>query len=39
MSWSDAMRHFAPFRDYYMKHHDSPERRWRQKNPAPFRLD
>jgi hypothetical protein len=39
VAWEDVMRQTAPFRDYYMRHHDSPERRLRDKNPAPFRLD
>lgn len=38
MSWSDAMRTFAPYRDRYMRNFDSPEQRWREKNPDPFRL-
>jgi hypothetical protein len=38
MSCSDAMRHFAINRKYYMQHHDSPEQRLRDKNPEPFRL-
>jgi hypothetical protein len=38
MSWSDAMRAFAPYRDYYMRRFDSPERRLRARNPEPFRL-
>ena len=28
----------AAFRDYYMRHFDSPEKRLRDKNPVPFRL-
>ena len=39
ISWSDAVRTFNPFREYYMEHFDSPERRFRDKNPEPFRLD
>lgn len=39
MSWSEAIRAFAPFRAYYMEHFDSPERRFRDKNPKPFVLD
>jgi hypothetical protein len=38
MSWSDAMRAFAPYRDYYLRRFDSPERRLRARNPEPFRL-
>jgi hypothetical protein len=38
MSWEDAMRSFAPFREDYMRRFDSPEKRLRQKNPARFSL-
>jgi hypothetical protein len=38
MSWSDAMRIFAPARARYMREFDSPQRRVRDKNPEPFRL-
>lgn len=38
MSWSEAMRSFAPYRDHYMRNFDSPEKRLRDKNPALFRL-
>jgi hypothetical protein len=38
MSWSDAMRAFAPYREYYLRRFDSPEKRLRAKNPEPFRL-
>jgi hypothetical protein len=38
MSWEDAMRSFAATREHYMRHFDSPEKRWREKNPARFRL-
>ncbi len=36
--WAQAVRAMAPFRDYYRRHFDSPEKRLRDKNPAPFRL-
>jgi hypothetical protein len=39
VAWEDVIRQTAFFRDYYMRHFDSPERRLRDKNPAPFRLD
>ena len=39
MSWSDAVRNFKPFRDHYMRNHDSAEQRFKDKNPEPFRLD
>jgi hypothetical protein len=38
MSWEDAMRNFAATREHYLLHFDSPEKRWRDKNPAQFRL-
>ena len=38
MAWEDAVRSFAPTREYYMLHFDSPEKRLRDKNPEPFRL-
>jgi hypothetical protein len=38
MSWSDAMRIFAPARARYMRDFDSPQQRLRDKNPEPFRL-
>jgi hypothetical protein len=38
MSWAAAMRHLAPSRRDYMQRFDSPEKRWRDKNPAVFRL-
>ena len=38
MSWEEAMRNFEPWREYYMLHFDSPEKRLRDKNPERFRL-
>jgi hypothetical protein len=38
MSWEDAIRSFAPLREYYMRHFDSPEKRARDKNPKRFCL-
>jgi hypothetical protein len=38
MSWSDAMRIFAPARARYMREFDSPQQRVRDKNPERFRL-
>ena len=38
-SWSEAMRAMALFRDYYLEHFDSPEKRLQDKeNTTPFRL-
>lgn len=38
MSWAAAMRHLALSRSHYMQRFDSPEKRLREKNPAPFVL-
>jgi len=38
MSWENAIRSFAATREHYMRNFDSPEKRWRDKNPAPFCL-
>jgi hypothetical protein len=38
MSWEEAIRSFTLTREHYMQHFDSPEKRLRDKNPAPFRL-
>jgi hypothetical protein len=38
MSWHDAMRSFAPWREHYMRHFDSPEKRAGDKNPKRFSL-
>jgi len=39
MDWSAVQRNFAPLLEYYRRHHDSPEKRLRSKNPEPFRID
>jgi hypothetical protein len=38
MSWLEAMRHCSSSRELYMRKFDSPEKRWREKNPARFVL-
>ena len=38
MSWAAAMRHLAPSRSHFSWGSDSPEKRLREKNPAPFVL-
>ncbi len=38
MSWSEAMKNFAPTRERYMREFDSPEQRLRDKNGERFRL-
>jgi hypothetical protein len=39
MTWAEAWEYFAPLRNYYMRHYDSPERRLADKNPERFRID
>jgi len=36
MSWADAVRSFAPYREHYMHNFDSPKKRLRDKNPKPL---
>jgi hypothetical protein len=38
MSWLQAIRHFSASRELYMRKFDSPEKRWREKNPERFVL-
>ena len=38
MTWDEVMAETEPLREFYMKHFDSPEKRLRNKNPAPFRM-
>jgi hypothetical protein len=38
MSWEEAMQSFAPLREHYMRNFDSPEKRFRDKNPQRFSL-
>lgn len=38
-SWEDVMRETELTRQYHRSHFDSPEKRLRDKNPAPFRMD
>jgi hypothetical protein len=38
ISWEEAMRGFASFREYYIQHFDAPEKRVRDKNPERFSL-
>jgi hypothetical protein len=38
MSWEQAVRIFAATREHYMREFDSPEKRWRDKNPTRFCL-
>ena len=39
ISWEEVICETEPVRLYYLEHFDSPERRLREKNPAPFRMD
>ncbi len=36
--WEIVVFQTEPQRKFYMEHYDSPEKRLRNKNPAPFRL-
>ena len=38
MTWDEVMDQTEPQREFYMKHFDSPEKRLRNKNLAPFRM-
>jgi hypothetical protein len=38
MTWDEVMAQTGPQREFYMKHFDSPEKRLRNKNPAPLRM-
>ena len=38
MTWEQVMAETEPMRQFYMTHYDSPEKRLRNKNPAPFRM-
>jgi len=39
LSWEEVIRETEPVRSYYLEHLDSLERRLREKNPVPFRID
>jgi len=39
MTWEAVMDQTEPQREFYVKHFDSPEKRLRNKNPAPFRMN
>jgi len=39
VSWEAVIEETEPLRAYYLEHFDSPEKRLRDKNPAPFRMD
>ncbi|MFM8365088.1 MAG: hypothetical protein ACKOAS_08040 [Verrucomicrobiota bacterium] len=36
LDWSRAMDELEPVIRFYLEHYDSPEERWRSKNPEPF---
>jgi hypothetical protein len=38
ISWETVTAETEAQRRFYMEHYDSPERRLRNKNPAPFRM-
>jgi hypothetical protein len=35
---SRAMDELEPVIRYYLEHYDSPEKRWKTKNPEPFHI-
>ena len=39
LSWEPVMRETESLRRYYLENYDTPERRLRDKNPKPFRMD
>ena len=39
LSWEAVMRETELVRRYYLDHYDTPEKRLRDKNPEPFRMD
>ena len=38
LDWSCAMEELDPVIRFYLEHYDSPEERWRSKNPEPFHI-
>jgi hypothetical protein len=39
VDWQTVIDETEPLRRYYLEHFDSPEKRLREKNPKPFRMD
>jgi hypothetical protein len=39
VDWETVIEETEPLRRYYLEHFDSPEKRLRDKNPEPFRMD
>ena len=39
LSWEAVMRETESVRRYYLENYDTPEKRLRDKNPEPFRMD
>jgi hypothetical protein len=39
VDWQTVIEETEPLRRYYLEHFDSPEKRLRDKNPKPFRMD
>jgi hypothetical protein len=38
-NWQTVIEETEPLRRYYLEHFDNPEKRLRDKNPKPFRMD
>jgi hypothetical protein len=39
LSWEAVMKETESVRRYYLENYDTPEKRLRDKNPEPFRMD
>jgi hypothetical protein len=39
VDWQTVIEETEPLRRYYLEHFDSPEKRLRDKNPKPFRMN
>jgi len=39
LSWEAVMKETESVRRYYLEHYDTPEKRLRDKNPEPFRME
>jgi hypothetical protein len=39
VDWGKVIDETEPLRRYYLEHYDTPEKRLRDKNPQPFRME
>ena len=39
LSWEQVMEETEAVRGYYLEHYDTPEKRLREKNSEPFRME